>query len=86
MAGDNSIINDLEVVLSWPIAAFKEKTWKAAAIAVGVMWYVGGGFPGQGLPCEQMVKGYLAGGLAYYGALTVGLDRTSAPPGKMATY
>lgn len=84
MPGDSTILSDVEVILSWPIAAVKEKTWKAAAIAVAAMWYVGGGFPGQGLPCEQMLKGYLAGGVAYYGALTIGLDRTSAPPGKSA--
>lgn len=57
---------DIEKVLSWPIDAIKLKNALGGGAAVLAMYYVAGGFPGS-VPCEAMVKGYLIGGLVYFG-------------------
>ncbi len=73
--GDTSVIwTDIKKVLSWPIDAIETKNAVAGGVAVLAMYYVSGGFPGS-VPCEQMVKGYLIGGLAYFG---VGAVTTSS--------
>lgn len=62
--------DNIEKVLAWPIDAIKSKNAVGAAVGIAAMYYVGGGFPGS-VPCEAMVKGYLIGGLAYFGVNAV---------------
>lgn len=57
---------EFEKVLTWPVDALRAKNLVGGAVAVGVMYYVAGGWPGSA-PCEAVVKGYLVGGLAYFG-------------------
>ncbi len=67
-AAEGELWDELKKILAWPVNAVRTKQYFNGALAVGVMWYAAGGLPGQGLPCETLLKGYLLGGLAYYGA------------------
>jgi aromatic ring-opening dioxygenase catalytic subunit (LigB family) len=67
---EQKIWQDIEKVLAWPIDALKTKNAVAGGVALVAMYYVAGGWPGSA-PCEAMVKGYMVGGLAYFGVNAV---------------
>jgi hypothetical protein len=75
-AAEETLWDELKKVLTWPVNAIKTQQYFSGGLALGVMWYASGGFPGQGLPCETVLKGYLLGGLAYYGSIAI----AAAPP------